>query len=63
MQQAIPNDLVDTRTAARIAGVHVSSVYRWVLSGRLRGWKRAGARYLISRADLAGMLREVRPRA
>lgn len=58
----IPDDLVDTRTAARIVGSHISLIYRAIFDGRLRAWKKAGARYWISKADLAGMMRRVVPR-
>lgn len=55
----LPGDLVTPREAARILRVHISTVYRWVLHGQLRGWKRAGWRYLVSRKDVEGMVAEV----
>ena len=38
----VPSDLIEARHAARIAKVHVSGIHRWVLKGKLRGWRRVG---------------------
>jgi excisionase family DNA binding protein len=55
----VPNDLIDAKAGARLVGVHVSTIYRWVLTGRLRGY-RVGSRYRVSRAAVLGMVVEVR---
>lgn len=56
----LPADLITPKEAARLIRTHISTIHRWVQSGRLRGWKR-GSRYLISRADVEAMLRPVTP--
>jgi hypothetical protein len=54
----IPDDLITTGEAARLARCHVASVYRWILRKppRLRSWRRAG-RLFVSRAELLGLFR------
>ena len=58
----LPHDLIAPKDAARIAGCHVSTLLRWILHGRLRGYRKAGSRYLVSRADVEGVIAEVVPR-
>ncbi len=41
---------------------HIASVYRWILSGKLRAWRRSGGRYLMSRADVERLLVPVEAR-
>lgn len=55
----VPDDLITPKAAAKLVNVHISSVYRWVLSGKLKGYRRAGSRYLVSRADVLGMIQPV----
>lgn len=47
----LPGDLIAPKVLARILGVHLSSVHRWIHEGKLRAWRRAGQRYLISEAE------------
>lgn len=60
METAIlPNDLIGTKEAARLARCHLASVYRWILPHhgkppRLRSWRRTG-RLFVSRAELLGL--------
>jgi excisionase family DNA binding protein len=60
---AVPEDLITPRAAAKILRAHVGTIYRWILSGKLPAWRRAGARYLVSRADVEALLAPVRPAA
>jgi excisionase family DNA binding protein len=54
-----PTDLMCLKDAAKLIpsphggnrGVHVNTVKRWILTGRLRHW-RIGAYILVSRADV-----------
>jgi excisionase family DNA binding protein len=57
----LPDDLLTPRQAAKIMKTHTSTIIRWVLSGKLRGYRQAGTRYLISRRDLQAMLVPVVP--
>lgn len=54
-----PADLITPRRAARIVGVHISAIYRYVLKGKLRGWRRAGSRYLVSEAEVRALIQPV----
>ena len=58
----IPDDLITTKEAARLAHCCLSSVYRWLLRKppRLRSWRRAG-RLFVSRAELLGLFRPISP--
>jgi excisionase family DNA binding protein len=47
----LPADLIDVNTAARLLGVHVSAIYRWIASGRLSYWQ-IGGRKRLSRAEV-----------
>jgi excisionase family DNA binding protein len=57
----LPSDLITPKEAARLLRVHVSTVHRWIRDGRLHAYKRATERYLVRRADVEGMVREVVP--
>ncbi len=59
MQDEIPEDLIRPSQAAKLVGCHMATVCRWVMTGKLRGWKLAGRRYLVSRADVQAMLEPV----
>jgi hypothetical protein len=63
--EVLPDDLLPLTQAAKLLpgdrpgrGVHVSTLYRWVYSGRLRAWLRCG-RVLVSRAEVLGLNRPV----
>jgi excisionase family DNA binding protein len=47
----LPDDLIETKTAARLLKVHVSAIYRWIASGKLPSW-RVGGRHKLSRRDV-----------
>jgi excisionase family DNA binding protein len=47
MENTPPNDLISTTAAAKILRTSTKVVYRWVLTGKLRAWKRMG-RYFLS---------------
>ena len=59
----LPADLTTPKMAARLIGAHVSLIYRAIQDGRLRAYRRAGSRYLVSRADVVGLVVEVRAAA
>ena len=50
----VPEDLITTEHAARLAHLHVSGVRRLIFTGRVRGW-RLGRRWHVSRAELLGL--------
>ena len=50
----LPEDLIESKHAARLAQCHIQAVYRWILKGKLRGWRRCG-RTFVSRAELMGL--------
>lgn len=63
-----PNDLISTREATTLLPskrpgrkVHISTILRWVLSGKLRGW-RVGGSWFVSRSELLSQVRLVQPR-
>ncbi len=58
---AVPDDLIDTKTARRLVKVDLSTLYRWLQSGKLRAWKRVG-RLLVSRSEVLALLRPVEPK-
>ena len=53
----VPADLLSPKAAARLLDIHISTLYRWVLTGRLKSYWRGGCRRLISRADLLALIR------
>jgi excisionase family DNA binding protein len=57
-----PADLIPLGPAASILHVTPSTLWRWVVRGKLRSWKRAGTRYLVSRADVLELLQPVHTR-
>jgi excisionase family DNA binding protein len=57
----LPDDLITPNQVARLLKVHISTVYRWCLSGRLPSYRRAGWRFLIRRSDVRTILEPVRP--
>jgi excisionase family DNA binding protein len=57
----LPDDLITPKEVARLLKVHVSTVYRWCLSGRLPSYRRAGCRFLIRLADVRSLLQPVQP--
>jgi excisionase family DNA binding protein len=52
----IPEDLITTAHAARIARLHIAGIRRWIKSGRLPGY-RIGGRWWVSRAELMELWR------
>ena len=56
---ALPNDLITPKQAAKLVGVGVSSIYRWIQDGTLRAWQVAGSHYRVSKAEALGLVREV----
>lgn len=48
----LPADLISTRAAAAALGlVQTGTIIRWILKGRVRGW-RIGGRWKVSRAEV-----------
>jgi excisionase family DNA binding protein len=62
MSADLPEDLVPLGKAATALHVNRSTIYRWVLGGKLRSWRRAGTRYLVSLADVRELLKPVEHR-
>src|SRR5262245_39488450 len=64
--EELPDDLISSTEAAKLLRVHLCSLIRWALSGRLRAW-RIGSRWRFSRTEVLAMLKRVevphRPRA
>jgi excisionase family DNA binding protein len=56
--KVIPDDLIDIETAAKLLFVSTKTIANWISEGRLRRFK-AGARTLVSKADVMGQVREV----
>lgn len=63
-----PGDLIGLADAARLvpssrAGkrTHVSTIWRWVQGGRLRGWK-LGRLTFVSKGELLGLFKPVQTR-
>jgi len=57
----IPADLIGLAEAAQLLPsrkpgrkLHVTSLYRWIADGKLRGW-RIGGHYFVSRADVLAL--------
>lgn len=57
-----PADLIRPARAAQLLHVHICSLYRWIAAGKLRAWRRAGRRYVVSEADVKALLEPVVPR-
>lgn len=56
-----PRDLISIAQAAQILRRHVATVYRWILSGKLRAWTVAGTRHAVSEADVLDLIQARRP--
>ena len=56
---SVPADLITPKEAAHLAGVHTTTLLAWVRAGKLRGYRRAGSRYLVSRADVLALITPV----
>lgn len=57
----IPDDLITPPRAARLVHAHVSAIYRWIQTKRIRSWRRGGARFLVSAAEVRRQLEPYRP--
>lgn len=60
---SIPDDLILPKEVARLHKVHVSTVHRWIRAGRLRAYKRAGHRVVVSKAAALAVLQQVVPKS
>lgn len=58
---AQPNDLINLRDAARLAGeVHPTTVRRWIGKSMLKAYRRGPSRVLyVSKAELVSLVRPV----
>jgi hypothetical protein len=63
----LPDDLIPLREAralvpSRVPGqrINPSTLWRWILKGRLRAWRCAGVAF-VSRGELLGLFRPVEP--
>jgi excisionase family DNA binding protein len=55
-----PPDLISTMQAAKLAKVSACSLYRWIVSGKLRAWRLVG-RLRVSESELRALLVPVEP--
>jgi excisionase family DNA binding protein len=46
-----PTDPIKVSAAARLVGTCPATVWRWILKGHIRGWRKGGT-WRISRAEL-----------
>ncbi len=62
MNDELPKDLITISAAAKLAhGTHVATIRRWILRGKLRGYRIGGRKMLVSLADMEGMIQQVQP--
>jgi excisionase family DNA binding protein len=59
----IPTDLVPLGRAATTLHCNRATVYRWVLAGKIRSWRQAGNRFMVSLADVRELMQPVRQRS
>ena len=52
---AYPNDPISPREAAKLLGVHISAVYRWLDHGRLLFWELPSGHRRVSRAEVLAL--------
>jgi excisionase family DNA binding protein len=62
MSDILPGDLISAKSAAHLIAVHISTIYRYIHTGRLRSYWIAGTRHRVRRADVEGLLVLVNPR-
>lgn len=55
----LPSDLIEPKEAAKLIRRHISCIYRLIARGRLKAYKIAGARYVLSKADVAKLIEVV----
>lgn len=57
IDELIPSDLITIKQAARLVNnTHRCTIRRWILKGKLKAYKLAGSRYLVSRADVMNLI-------
>ncbi len=56
-----PADLITPRQAARILRRHVSTIFRWIHTSRIRAWKVGTERFSVSEAEVRAQVRRFRP--
>lgn len=54
----LPADAINIQTAAKLLRVDRESVYRWIRRGKLRGYRVAGWKYWVSRADVLDLIKD-----
>lgn len=53
----IPCDLITIKKAARLIGnAHSATIRRWIFSGKLKAYRLAGCRFLVSQADVLNLI-------
>jgi hypothetical protein len=53
-RECVPDEMLDVRRAAALAGRHPETIRRWVWSGRIAA-RRQGNRLLVARADIEAL--------
>jgi excisionase family DNA binding protein len=50
-----PTDLISVCRAARLANVHISTIYRWVDIGKITGYRKPGKGIVVSRLEIESL--------
>jgi excisionase family DNA binding protein len=59
-QTELPEDAIDSGTAARLVKVSTNTIRTWTQKGIIRGWMR-GNRRIVSRAEVLAQVRPIVP--
>ena len=54
----VPRDHAEAKQVARLLHLHPSTIYRWLQSGRLKGY-RLGGKYRVSLASARALVEEL----
>jgi excisionase family DNA binding protein len=53
-----PDDLITAKAAARLLMCDVHTIYRYIKSEKLKGYRRAGSRWYVSRSAALSLMKE-----
>lgn len=56
----LDKDWYGTYEAARILGIHPSSLWNWCKEGKIKAWRTPGGRYKIPKQELERLLKEAK---
>lgn len=58
----LPDDLLTMKEASRICNnCHVNTIRRWILSGKIQGYRIGSRKMLVSKRDLLAIIRPITP--